>query len=185
MPKRDGAYPGLKTLEGPIWISHLKEPHRFKLPATYVLKNRLKGIKENRTPLIIPREIDPEYQELFPRYQDNFKTFYEISCDIKGDIAYLHFNFLNGAFRAEQSIRLKYAIEFLKEHTKAIVLMGGEQFFSNGINLNILEDSQKQGEDGWSNINAINELIESILFASNVITVAFCYLRIQEQEGSF
>ena len=38
--------------------------------------------------------------------------------------------------------------------------------------LNILEDSQKQGEDGWSNINAMNDLVKSILFASDVITVA-------------
>ena len=155
--KRDGAI-CLKTVDKGVWISHLKEPNSFKLPATYVLKDRLKGVKENRLPLIFDR---------------SYKTFYEISCDIKDEVAYLYFNFLNGAFRAEQCIRLKYAIEYLKERVKCIVLMGGEQFFSNGINLNILEDSQKQGEDGWSNINAINELIESVLFASSVVTISF------------
>ena len=50
--------------------------------------------------------------------------------------------------------------------------MGGEDFFSNGIHLNILEDSKKQGEDGWSNINAINDVIKSILFADDIITVS-------------
>jgi len=50
--------------------------------------------------------------------------------------------------------------------------MGGEDFFSNGIHLNILEDSKKNGEDGWSNINAMNDLVKSVLFADNVITVA-------------
>jgi putative two-component system hydrogenase maturation factor HypX/HoxX len=45
-------------------------------------------------------------------------------------------------------------------------------FFSNGIHLNILEDSQKQGEDGWANINAMNDLIKSILFADEIVTVA-------------
>jgi putative two-component system hydrogenase maturation factor HypX/HoxX len=45
-------------------------------------------------------------------------------------------------------------------------------FFSNGIHLNILEDSQKQGEDGWENINAMNNLIRSILFADEIVTIA-------------
>jgi len=157
--KRDGAI-CLKTIDSAIWISHLKEENGFKLPSTYVLKDRLKGIKEHRLPLI---------------FDKSYKTFYEVSCDIKDDIAYLDFNFLNGAFRAEQCIRLKYAIEYLREKVKCIVLMGAEQFFSNGINLNILEDSKKQGEDGWSNINAINELIESVLFASNVVTIAYVH----------
>ena len=156
LAKRDGAI-CLSTIDGAVWITHLKEKDKFKLPATYVLKDNLKGIKENRLPLIFDR---------------SYKTFYEISCDIENEIAYLHFNFLNGAFRAEQCIRLKYAIEYLKEQVKVIVLMGGEQFFSNGINLNILEDSKKSGEDGWSNINAINDLIQTIIFAEEIITVA-------------
>ncbi|MCK9473284.1 enoyl-CoA hydratase/isomerase family protein, partial [Sulfurimonas sp.] len=49
---------------------------------------------------------------------------------------------------------------------------GGEDFFSNGIHLNILQDSKKQGEDGWSNINAMNDVVKSILFADEVITIA-------------
>jgi len=157
LAKRDGAI-CLKTIDSAVWISHLKEENGFKLPSTYVLKERLKGIKEHRLPLI---------------FDKSYKTFYEVSAEIKDDIAYLDFNFLNGAFRAEQSIRLKYAIEYLRERVKCIVLMGAEQFFSNGINLNILEDSKKQGEDGWSNINAINELIESVLFAENIVTISF------------
>ncbi len=156
LAKRDGAV-CLGTIDGAVWISHLKEPNRFKLPATYVLKDRLKGIKEHRLPLI---------------FDKSNKTFYEISCDIRDEVAYLHFNFHNGAFRAEQCMKLKYAFEYIKEQVKVVVLMGGEDFFSNGINLNILEDSKKSGEDGWSNINAINDLLKSIIFAEDVITVA-------------
>ncbi len=156
LAKRDGAI-CVATSDGAVWISHLKEVGAFKLPATYVLKSRLKGIKEHRLPLI---------------FDKSYNTFYEISCDIKGEIAYLHFNFHNGAFRAEQCMRLKYAFEYIKEQVKVVVLMGGEDFFSNGINLNILEDSAKSGEDGWSNINAINDLVRSVIFAEDVITVA-------------
>jgi len=156
LAKRDGAI-CLGTVDGAVWISHLMEVGKFKLPATYVLKSRLKGVKEHRLPLI---------------FDKSYNTFYEISCDIEDEIAYLYFNFHNGAFRAEQCMRLKYAFEYIKEQVKVVVLMGGEDFFSNGINLNILEDSKKNGEDGWSNINAINDLVRSIIFAEDVITVA-------------
>ena len=156
LAKRDGAV-CVGTKDGAVWISHLKEPHRFKLPATYVLKEKIAGIKELRIPLI---------------FDKSYNTFYEISVEQKEKVTYLHFNFHNGAMSAEQCIRLKYAFEYLKEESEVIVLCGGLDFFSNGIHLNILEDSKKQGEDGWSNINAMNDLIKSILEADEVVTVA-------------
>ena len=156
LAKRDGAI-CLGTCDGAVWISHLKEPDRFKLPATYVLKERLKGVKEERLPLIFDR---------------SYETFYELSMTKRDNVAYLHFNFHNGAMSTAQCIRLKYAVEYLKEECDVLVLMGGQDFFSNGIHLNILEDSQKQGEDGWANINAMNDLIRSILFADEVVTIA-------------
>lgn len=154
--KRDGAI-CIATSDGAVWISHLKEEGRFKLPATYVLKDKIKGVKEQRISLI---------------YEDNKNSFHEIYVDRCGDIAYLHFDFHNGAMNSEQAIRLKYAVDYLKEECKVLVLMGGEEFFSNGIHLNILEDSKKQGEDGWSNINAMNDVVKSVLFAEDIITVA-------------
>ena len=129
--KRDGAI-CIGTIDGSIWISHIKEEGKFKLPATYVLKDKIKGIKENRLPLIV------DYKS---------KTYHEISCVIDGQVVYLYFNFYNGAMSSAQAIRLKYAIDYLKEEYKVLVLMGGDDFFSNGIHLNILEDSKKQGED--------------------------------------
>jgi putative two-component system hydrogenase maturation factor HypX/HoxX len=156
LAKRDGAI-CLGTKDGAIWITHLKEPHRFKLPATYVLKEKIAGVKEDRLPLL---------------FDKTYETFYEISYEKKDAVVYLCFNFHNGAMSAQQAIRLKYAFEYLKEDAEVIVLVGGVDFFSNGIHLNILEDSKKQGEDGWSNINAMNDLINSILEADEVVTVA-------------
>jgi len=156
LAKRDGAI-CLKTIDGAVWISHLKEPGRFKLPATYVLKERLQGVKEERLPLIFDKSYD---------------TFYEVSIEKRDNVAYLCFNFHNGAMSAAQCIRLKYAVDYLKHECDVLVLVGGMDFFSNGIHLNILEDSQKQGEDGWANINAMNDLVQSILFADEVVTVA-------------
>lgn len=154
--KRDGAI-CLGTIDGAIWVSHLREVNKFKLPATYVLKEKLQGIKEDRLPLIFDKSYD---------------TFYEVSVQRRDNVAYLHFNFHNGAMSAEQCIRLKYAVEYLKMECEVLVLMGGVDFFSNGIHLNILEDSAKQGEDGWANINAMNDLVSSILYAEEVLTIA-------------
>ncbi|MDF1874810.1 hydrogenase [Sulfurimonas sp. SAG-AH-194-I05] len=156
LAKRDGAI-CVATVDGAVWISHLKEVGTFKLPATYVLKEKLQGIKEERLPLV---------------FNGSYKTFYEISMQKKENVAYLHFNFHNGAMHTAQCIRLKYAIEYLKNECDVLVLMGGEDFFSNGIHLNILEDSQKQGEDGWANINAMNDVVKSILYADEVVTIA-------------
>jgi putative two-component system hydrogenase maturation factor HypX/HoxX len=156
LAKRDGAI-CLGTRDGALWITHLKELNSFKLPATYVLKEKIAGIKEHRLSLL---------------FDKSYETFYEISVEKHDNIAYLSFNFHNGAMSANQCIRLKYAFEYLKEESEIIVLVGGVDFFSNGIHLNILEDSKKQGEDGWSNINAMNDLIKSILEADEVVTIA-------------
>ena len=153
--KRDGAI-CFGTIDGAVWISHLKPKNGFKLPSTYVLKDKIKGVKENRLPLL---------------FDLSYKTFYEIGHHRDGEVSYLCFNFHNGAMSSEQAIRLKYAFEYLAEDSKAIVLIGARDFFSNGIHLNILEDSAKQGEDGWSNINAMNDLIKTIIF-SNVLTIS-------------
>jgi len=156
LAKRDGAI-CIATVDGAVWISHLREPHRFKLPATYVLKERLKGVRERRIPLY----VDPDLE-----------TFKEITFHRRGRVGYLGFDFYNGAMSSEQCIRLKYAVETLREEVDLLVLTGGRNFFSNGIHLTILEDSKKQGEDGWSNINAMNNLIRSILFSDDILTVA-------------
>ena len=156
LAKRDGAI-CIGTIDGAIWILQIQELGSFKLPATYVLKDKIKGIEEKRIPLVI---------------EDERKSFYELRVQRKDEIAYLYFNFHNGAMTSTQCIKLKYAIEYLKEECKVLVLMGADDFFSNGIHLNILEDSKKQGEDGWSNINAMNEAVKAVLLCDEIITVA-------------
>jgi len=156
LAKRDGAI-CLKTLDGAVWITHLKVVGSFKLPATYALKEKLKGVKEDRLPLL---------------FDKSYATFFETSVEMRDNVAYLCFNFHNGAMNAEQCVRLKYALEYLKTQCEVLVLIGGMDFFSNGIHLNILEDSAKQGEDGWANINAMNDLVSAILYADEVVTIA-------------
>ncbi|MDO9208380.1 MAG: hydrogenase maturation protein [Sulfuricurvum sp.] len=159
LAKREGAI-CIGTRDGAIWISHLKErkTHSIKLPSTYVLKDRLKGVREDRLPLF----VDPKLE-----------TFKEISYYQRDEVGYLGFDFHNGAMGAHQCVRLKYAFDHLKQSgIKVLVLMGGTDFFSNGIHLNIMEDSKKPDEDGWSNIHSMNEVVKSIYLCEDVLTVS-------------
>ncbi|HZF70902.1 hydrogenase maturation protein [Sulfuricurvum sp.] len=159
LAKREGAI-CIGTRDGAVWISHLKERHTpgIKLPATYVLKDRLKGVREDRLPLF----VSPQRE-----------TFKEITYFERDEIGYLGFDFHNGAMGAHQCVRLKYAFDHLKQTgIKVLVLLGGSDFFSNGIHLNIMEDSKKPDEDGWSNIHSMNEVVKSILLCDEVLTVS-------------
>ncbi len=158
--KRDGAVL-VKTKEGAVWIERMTPIENgirgIKLPSTYVLKDKIKGVKERRIPLYVNREL---------------QTFKEITFSKIENVGFLDFEFYNGAMDSKRCIRLKYAIETLKEEVDILVLTGGENFFSNGIDLCILEDSKKKGEDGWSNINAMNNLIKEIIFSEDIITIS-------------
>jgi len=159
LAKRNGAV-CIGTKDGALWVSHLKEKgeKKIKLPAVYVLKERLQGVKESRIPLMLETKRE---------------TFKEITYEQKGEVGYLGFSFHNGAMSAEQCVRLKYAVETAKERDiKVLVFLGGEDFFSNGIHLNIMEDSKKKAEDGWSNIHSMNELVKTVLFSCELLTVA-------------
>ncbi len=159
LAKREGAI-CIGTRDGAIWISHLKERknNSIKLPATYVLKDRLKGVREDRLPLF----VDPMLE-----------TFKEITFYQRDEVGYLGFDFHNGAMGAHQCVRLKYAFDHLKQSgIKVLVLMGGSDFFSNGIHLNIMEDSKKSDEDGWSNIHSMNEVVKSVLLCDEILTVS-------------
>ncbi len=148
------------TKNSSIWISQLKEQkeNSFKLPSVTVLKDKLKGIKESRIALI---------------NEQNLKTFKEITYKQIDEVGYLSFDFYNGAMSIEQCVRLKYAYELvLQKDIKVLVLEGGYDFFSNGIHLNIMQDSLKKEEDAWSNIHAMNDIVKSIINTSDIITIS-------------
>ena len=152
---RDGAI-CLGTKDGAIWITHLKKKGEktLKLPATDVIP------------------IDSPVKEyLAPWHKE--ETFQEIYYEQIGDVGYLYFDFYNGAISTDQCQRLLSAYKkALTYPTKVLVLMGGEDFWSNGIHLHKIENAISPAEESWQNINAINDLVESIILTTDRLTVS-------------
>jgi putative two-component system hydrogenase maturation factor HypX/HoxX len=140
------------TADGAVWIGHLRDregEHPFKLPAIRVLEERLEGVAE----------IENGYRDIW--YEE------------RGEVGYLHFPFYNGAMSTEQCKRLREAyVQARQRNTRVIVLMGGPDFWSNGIHLNIIEAAESPADESWENINAINDLALEIITTDSHITVA-------------
>ena len=56
--------------------------------------------------------------------------------------------------------------------TRVIALMGGTDFWSNGIHLNLIEASAHPAEESWCNINAMNDLVREIIVTHRQLTIA-------------
>jgi len=158
---RDGAI-CRATADGAVWITHLKprleaEP-AFKLPATQVLAGRLDGVPE--------ASLDPFAPEGPP-------TWREIRYEERGEVGYLHFEFYNGAMSTDQCRRLREAYLKASERTvRVLVLMGGRDFWSNGIHLNLIEAAESPADESWANINAMDDLCLAVLENRHQLTIA-------------
>jgi putative two-component system hydrogenase maturation factor HypX/HoxX len=158
--RRDGAVLRA-TLDGAVWITHLKQAGddaRFKLPATSVLGDRLAGVPD--APLAPETIVD-------------YPTWRPIHYEERGSAGYLHFPFYNGAMGTAQCEALLAAYRHATSRpTRIIVLMGGPDFWSNGIHLNLIEAAAHPAEESWRNINAIDDLVREIIVTEAQITIA-------------
>ncbi len=144
------------TTDGAIWIGHLRDKqhaHPFKLPATNLLASEVKDLPE------IKPDRDSGYQDIW--YEE------------EGQVGYLHFAFYNGAMGTQQCERLRQAyIEACKKNTRIIVLMGGPDYWSNGMHLNLIEAADSAADESWRNINAIDDLALEIIHTDSHLTIA-------------
>ena len=141
-----------KTVDGALWIGHVKRPdwqHPFKLPTTLAFPTESAALPE----------LASGWQEI--RYQE---------LDAVG---YLSFNFYNGAMSTQQCEQLLIAYEAARQRpTRVIVLLGGNDFWSNGIHLNLIEAADSPADESWRNINAIDDLAKAILETGSHLTIA-------------
>jgi len=135
----------IATTDGAVWIGHLidrsGDAEPLKLPAARVLgKRRLAGVPEVAAG---PLEIWTERQD---------------------GVCFLHFPFHNGAMTTDQCHRLRAAFLAAAEgEERVIALMGGPEFWSNGLHLTVIEAADSPADESWANIIAMNELSSAIL----------------------
>lgn len=145
------------TADGAVWVTQLREKTAdglsFKLPAAMVLAERIAGVAE------IPAGDGNTWRDI--RYEEH------------GAVGYLHFDFYNGAMSTEQCRRLRQAYEEAAQRpTRVIVLMGGRDFWSNGIHLNVIEAADSPADESWRNIDAMNDLARAIITSAEQITIS-------------
>jgi putative two-component system hydrogenase maturation factor HypX/HoxX len=163
---RDGAI-CRATCDGAVWITHLKRqdtPTRthFKLPATRALALA---------------EIDLEAPEIACAIDERIPerdTYREISYRERAGVGYLRFDFYNGAVSTDQCERLReaYAHACGQTQTRVVVLLGGADYFCNGIHLNVIEAADDPAAESWRNLVAINDLVRDIVQTESHLVIS-------------
>jgi len=138
------------TRDGAIWIGHVREERAqaLKLPATEVFAKESAALP-----------IATGYSPI--RYEEH------------GPVGLLHFAFYNGAMGTRQceALRRAYACA-LERPTRALVLMGGPDYWSNGIHLGQIEAAESPADESWSNINAIDDLARDIITTTDRLVIS-------------
>lgn len=145
------------TVDGALWIGHVKRPGGLKLPAT----------------LAFAEAAELPELPLAGWWKSPLATWQDIAYEEAGGVGFLSFEFYNGAMSTTQCRRLTEAFRWAAARpTKVIVLRGGSDFWSNGIHLNTIEAADSPADESWANINAIDDLAEAILRCDTQLTVA-------------
>ncbi len=72
-----------------------------------------------------------------------------------------------------QCERLNAAVRFaLAQPTRVLVLLGGTDFWCNGIHLNVIEAAASPADESWRNIKAMNDLTLTLIEATDRVVIA-------------
>ncbi len=150
------------TVDGAVWIGHVKRADSIKLPTTLAFESESQAIAE--------APLQGYWRVKTPTWQD-------IAYEESGAVGTLHFEFYNGAMSTRQCERLRAALVWAKQRpTTVLLLMGGADFWSNGIHLNVIEAASLSGgsaaDESWRNINAMNDLTLEVIDTGQQLTVA-------------
>jgi putative two-component system hydrogenase maturation factor HypX/HoxX len=151
-----------QTCDGAVWIGHAKRAGGIKLPTT----------------LAFAAEADPlPSVPLAGWWRSDSDTWQDIAFEESAGVGFLHFEFYNGAMSTAQCERLRVALAWAKQRpVKVLVLMGGADFWSNGIHLNVIEAAGlgdgSPADESWNNINAMNDLTCELIETRGQITIA-------------
>lgn len=171
---RDGAI-CIATCDGMgIWITYVRQMKRKvdamlwpKITAVYGLHTL--GLLDHATlsRTLMPRPTADWSKAPHSTHQEIWVDF--VKYPNARHVAFVYFEFYNGAMSTEQCSRLIEALEFvsythvIERRLSAVVLMGGDAYFSNGIALNVIEASADPASESWRNINRIDDVVHIML----------------------
>ncbi|HTP71126.1 MAG TPA: hydrogenase maturation protein [Burkholderiaceae bacterium] len=148
------------TPDGAVWIGQVRRADRgdsFKLPTALAFPAQVATLCE------FPIAIDAP----------GASGWREIRYESRGDVGYLHFDFYNGAMSTAQCQRLTAALRWaLAQPPRVLVLLGGADFWCNGIHLNVIEAADSPADESWRNIQAIDDLTQTLIEATDHVVVA-------------
>lgn len=171
-----GVWIGQACLLDEAWAAGSAQPSsgeltvpRFKLPTTMAFPALCAVLPERAVALERDRA---EWAELH----------YTESGPPGARVGSLSFDFYNGAMSSRQCKALLTALQEIRHKPlKVLLLLGGQDFFSNGIHLHCIEAAAYGlGEDGagsaadasWNNINAMNDVAQALITTTDRLTVA-------------
>ncbi len=188
------------TVDGAVWIGHCKVEGGIKLPVGGVFGGDWLGLVEMDAALNPPQppftkggsssvvqqsaspfqKVDASLdQQPSPPFlkggQGGIQTFPDphITYAEHGPVGYLSFDFYNGAMGTTACENLLAAYAAARQRpTRVIVLLGGTDFFSNGLDLNRIEAADSPPDESWRNINAMDDLCRAILATDRQLTVS-------------
>lgn len=170
---RDGALLR-RTVDGGVWIgqTRLADPPgtapgqgHFKQAAAELFATEAAALPQRPAPLMRPAD---EWAEL--RYTEHGPKGARVGC--------LSFDFCNGAMDTARCERLRAALlETRQRPTQVLLLVGGEGFFSNGIDLNSIEAAAHRpgdsaADESWRNIQAMDDVALAVLETTDRLTVS-------------
>lgn len=146
------------TVDGAVWLTHLKRAART-------------GEPEADAPFKLPAvEVLGEAGRVLPELAEGWEP---IDYQRAGDVGLLSFDFYNGAMSTSDCLALRDAfLEAARQPTKVLLLLGGPDFWSNGIHLNTIEVASSPADESMRNIEAMDEVCRAIIECTSQLTVA-------------
>ncbi len=149
------------TVDGAVWIGHVRRPDladSIKLPAALAFAADFAAL--------------PEWPLAFDAAESG-DAWRDIGYTVQDGVGYLRFDFYNGAMSTTQCRRLIAALRFaLAQPARVLVLLGGAEFWSNGIHLNVIEAAESPADESWHNIQAIDDLTLMLIEATGHLVIA-------------
>jgi len=166
------------TVDGAIWIGHLKPKlasgeKGIKLPAAFVLKDYLPSASSSFSVLggLFSKSIN--HIDIDYTLEGQQLPCQEVWYQLENRVAYIYSPFHNGGMSTEQcQLLLSVYQHACTLNVDVIVLMGGEECWSNGIHLNYIEVADDPAKESWLNINAIDDIILQIINTLDKVTIS-------------